>query len=254
MAKFAKLLGSARGRIGGIVFSKGDGGENYARAYQPKVNNPKSTAQKSQRAKMNLVGRMSGVTPAVVLAGLQGENNRQRRSRFSSMLLKATIVDMTDPSQIVAKVAPEDIIFSEGSCAVMSTITTPVSVTAEIVTLALTLTNSGIAGAYGEKVIVTVIDPSAKGGYSMVHSSDVIFDNTTAKQVTINIAPSIVDESMVCVYRVPFMLTDDGRAAISTSTIYNDGTDVLAQFLSGSAAVRVWGRSILSATQVFTQA
>lgn len=254
MAKFAKLLGSARGRVGGLVFSKGDGGENYVRSYQPMVNNPKTTAQKSQRAKMNLVGRMSGVTPAVVIAGLQGENNRQRRSRFSSMLLKATVVDITNPSQIVAKVEPEDIVFSEGSCAVMSSITTPVAVTADRVTLALTLANSEVAGAYGEKIIVAVIDPSAKGGYSMVYSSDVIFDNTSAKQVVIDAAPSIVEESMVCVYRIPFLLTDDGRAAISTSTIYNDGSDILAQFLSGSAAVRVWGRSILSATVVFTQA
>jgi hypothetical protein len=254
MAKFAKLLGSARGRVGGLVFSKGDGGENYVRSYQPMVNNPKSTAQKSQRAKMNLVGRMSGVTPAIVLAGLQGENNRQRRSRFSSMLLKATITDLTNPSQIVAKVEPEDIVFSEGSCAVMSSVTTPVAVTANSVTLALTLSNSEVAGAYGEKIIVAVIDPSAKGGYSVVYSSDVIFESTAAKQVTIGFASAVADESMVCVYRVPFMLTDDGRAAISTSTIYNDGTEVLAQLLSGSAAVRIWGRSVLSASVVFTQA
>lgn len=254
MAKITKLLGAARGRVGGLVFSKGDGGENYVRSYQPNVNNPKSTAQKTQRAKMNLVGRMSSVTPAIVLAGMQGENNRQRRSRFSSLLLKATAADISNPAQIVAKVEPEDVVFSEGSCAVMSSVTTPVAVTADRVTLALTLSDAEVAGAYGEKIIAAVIDPSMKGGYSVVYATDVIFDSTSAKQITINTAPGIVDESMVCVYRIPFMLSDEGRAAISTSTIYNDGTVILAQFLTGSAVVRVWGRSVLTASVVFTQA
>lgn len=254
MAKFTKLLGSARGRVGGLVFSKGENGENYVRSYQPTVANPKSTAQKTQRAKMNLVGQMTAVTPGTVLAGMDGINGRMRRSRFNSLLLRAATLDATDPNQIVAKIEPADIVFSDGTAAISATVSTPMTVTSGGATVGLTLADSSLAGAYGEKVVLAVIDPSMKGGYSVIVSSDVIFENTTAVTVNLRVPAGIVTESLACLYRIPFILSEDGRAAISTTTIYNNGSDILAEFLTGSSAVRVWGRSILADSSVFTQA
>lgn len=254
MARFTKLLGSARGRVGGLVFSKGENGENYVRSYQPQVLNPKTAAQKGQRAKMNLVGRMSQVTPALVIAGMSGVSNRARRSRFSSILLKATTLDTSDPSAIVAKIEPNSVVFSEGAGVISATVSTPMAVTARSVTIGLTLADAALAGMYGEKVIVAIIDPSQKGGYSQVVASDVVFDNTTARTISIPMAAEIVDQSLVCLYRAPFVLSDDGRQAIDTSTIYTDGSDMLAQLVSVSSNIRLWGNSILNGTLVFTQA
>lgn len=254
MAKFSKLLGSARGRVGGLVFSKGDGGENYVRSYQPSVKNPKTSGQIGQRAKMNLVGRMSQVTPALVLAGMAGSNGRYRRSRFSSILLKAASLDTSVPSSVLAKIDPADIVFSEGAAVISASVSTPMAVTASSVRVSLQLADAALAGMYGEKVIVAIIDPSQKSGYSQVVASDVIFANTTAIDVTLNFPAEIANESLVCLYRAPFVLSDDGRAAISGSTIYTDGSQILAELLAGSNAVKAWGQSILSATTVFQQA
>ena len=254
MAKFTKLLGSARGRVGGLVFSRGENGENYVRSYQPTVYNPKSSAQKGQRAKMNLVGRMSQVTPSVVIAGIEGSSGRLRRSRFNSWLLKVAVLDATDPNSIVAKIVPEDVLFSEGSATINARVSTPMAVTANTVTIGLTLEDAGLANGYGEKIIVAIVDPSQKGGYSMIVASDNIFENTTAKSIVINVPAGIADGSLVSVYRVPFLLSEDGTAAISTTTIYTDGSDILARLLAGSSAVRLWGRSVLVGSQVFTQA
>lgn len=254
MARFTKLLGSARGRVGGLVFSKGENGENYVRSYQPQVLNPKTAAQKGQRAKMNLVGRMSQVTPALVIAGMYGVNNRVRRSRFNSILLKATALDTSDPSTIVAKIEPANVVFSEGAGLISATVSTPMAVTARSVSIGLTLADGALAGLYGEKVIVAIIDPSQKGGYSQIVATDVVFDNTTARNVSIPMAAEIEDGSLVCVYRAPFVLSDNGRQAIDTSTVYTDGSDMLAQLVSVSSNVRQWGNSLLSSTLVFTQA
>lgn len=254
MARFTKLLGSARGRVGGLVFSKGENGENYVRSYQPQVLNPKTAAQKGQRAKMNLVGRMSQVTPALVIAGMAGVGNRTRRSRFSSILLKATTLDTSDPTAVVAKISPDDVVFSEGASVISASVSTPLAVTASNVRIGLQLADASLAGMYGEKVIVAVIDPSQKGGYSQVVSTDVVFENTTSRDVVLTMAAEIADESLVCVYRAPFVLSDNGRQTINSSTLYTDGSDMLARLVSVSANVHQWGNSILSGTMVFTQA
>lgn len=254
MARFTKLLGSARGRVGGVVFSKGDSGENYVRSYQPQVLNPKTTGQKGQRAKMNLVGRMSQVTPALIIAGMAGENGRVRRSRFSSNLLKVASLDTSDPSAIVAKIDPTDVVFSEGAGVISATVSTPMAVTARSVSVGLQLAEASLAKIYGEKVIVAIIDPSQKGGYSQVVAADVIFDNTTAKNITISLPAEIADESLVCLYRAPFVLSDNGKIAVSASTLYTDGSDMLARLVASSMNVRQWGNSLLSDRSVFTQA
>lgn len=254
MARFTKLLGSARGRVGGLVFSKGENGDNYVRSYQPQVFNPKTDGQKGQRAKMNLVGRMSQVTPALALAGMAGVNGRARRSRFTSILLKATTIDTSDPSALIAKIEPADVVFSEGAGVISASVSTPLAVTSRSVSIGLTLADASLAGMYGEKVIVTIIDPSQKGGYSQIVASDVVFENTTARTVSFALAADIADGSLVSIYRAPFVLSDNGRQAIDTSTLYTDGSDMLAKLVSVSSNVRQWGKSLMSASQVFTQA
>lgn len=252
MGKFVGLIGTISGKVGNVVFVKGDKGTSYGRTYQPVVANPKTVGQVDQRAKMNLVGRMSQVTPYEVLLGMGG-NKRMRRSEFNKLLLNAATVDRSDPSSIVAKIAPENIMFSKGAQAIEANVSSAGATTATAATIGLTLADATLASRYGERIVVAVIDPSDKGGYSLVKYTDVVFDDTTAKTVTINYGAPIANESLVCIYRIPFQLTEQG-SAMRTETIANNGTDIIAKVLLSDNLVRDWGQSELATTEVFTQA
>lgn len=252
MGKFVGLIGTISGKVGTTVFSKGEKGLSYGRAYQPVVANPKTIAQTDQRAKMNLVGRMSQVTPAEVLVGMGG-GKRARRSEFNKILLGAATIDRSVPGTVVAKLQPEDIVFSRGSQVLSATMGANPTVTAQSVSMNLTLADAALATLYGERVVVAIVDPSAKGGYSQLKYADVVFDNTTAKTVTINFGAPIADESLVCVYRLPYLLTEQS-AATRTETLANDGTDIIANLIQSGVAVRGWGESAMTYSVVFTQA
>lgn len=253
MAKFVGLVGTISGKVGTTVFSKGEKGLSYGRAYQPQVYNPKTTGQVDQRAKMNLVGRMSQATPKALLTGMLGENNRQRRSAFNAGLLAVATIDRSVPGKVVAQIAPEDVVFSQGGEQFHATAAAP-TITASQVTIAITLQDSALAGAYGERIVVAVIDPSAKAGYSQVYFADSVLDNTTAKTITINLPVELENGSLVSVYRVPFVLNSEG-VIYRTETLSNNGTDIIADMLASSANyVRGFGRSIFEAKEVFIAA
>lgn len=252
MAKFVGFIGTISGKVGTTVFQKGEKGLSYGRSYQPVVSNPKTMGQTDQRAKMNLVGRMSQVTPKALLVGMGGVNNRQRRSAFTSILLNVATIDRSNPESVIAKIAPEDVVFSQGAEVLSASAAAP-SVTANSVSVVLTLGDAALAGRYGERIVVAVIDPSNKAGYSQVKYVDIVLDSTTATTASISFGTPITDESLVCVYRLPYVLTEEG-ANLKAETLANDGTDITAQLLAGGNYVRGWGNSVLAATQVFTQA
>ena len=203
MGKFVGFIGTISGKVGTTVFQKGEKGISYGRAYQPVVSNPKSVLQTDQRAKMNLVGRLSQITPKGLLIGMNGASNRQRRSVFTSNLLKVASIDRSAGDEVVAMIAPEDVVFSQGSEVINATMG-EVSVAARSVSTTLTLADSALAGKYGERVVCAIIDPSSKAGYSQVRFVDVVLDDTTAVTVNFALGSPIAEESMVCVYRLPF--------------------------------------------------
>lgn len=253
MAKFVGFVGTISGKVGTTVFSKGEKGLSYGRSYQPKVYNPKTTGQVDQRAKMNLVGRMSQVTPKALLTGMLGENNRQRRSAFNSGLLAVATIDRSVPGKVVAQIAPEDVVFSEGGEQFHATAAAP-TITATQVSIAITLQDSALAGAYGERIVVAVIDPSAKAGYSQVYFTESVLDNTTAKTINIGLPVELANGSLVSVYRIPFVLNPEG-VLYRSETLMNNGTDIVADMLASSANyVRGFGHSVFETKEVFTQA
>lgn len=251
MGKLVGLVGTISGKIGTMVYSKGKGGLTYGRAYQPQVSNPKTLGQTNQRVKMNLVGRMSQVTPAEVLVSL-GSDKRECRSEFNRMLLSVATVENSGSAPI-AKIAPENVVFSKGGQVLEASVSTPAAVTANAITIGLTLGNSALAGRYGERIIVAIIDPSDKAGYSIVRYADVVLDDVQPKQVAISSGAPIASGSMVCIYRVPFMLSDEGMG-MRTQSLANDGTDIIAKVLLSNGLVKSWGNSTLEETEVFTQA
>lgn len=253
MAKFVGFVGTIRGKVGTTVFTKGENGLSYGRSYQPQVSNPKSIGQVDQRAKMNLIGRMSQVTPKALLVGMPGSSNRQRRSAFNRGLLHVATIDRSNPKSIIAKVAPEDVIFSEGGEVLHATATAP-AVTASKVSVSLTLDDASLAGAYGERVVVAIIDPSNKAGYSKVLYADVVLDDSSALAVNIALPQALVDSSLVSVYRIPYVLTSDA-ARYRAEAMANDGVDIIAKLLMSNARyVRGFGRSVFAAKSVFTKA
>ena len=253
MAKFVGFIGTIRGKVGTTVFTKGENGLSYGRAYQPQVYNPKSVGQVDRRAIMNLTGRMTAVTPKALLVGMNGANNRQRRSAFNRILLNVATVDRSNPESIIAKVAPEDVVFSQGAETLQATATAPV-VTANSVSLSLTLADATLAGAYGERIVLAIIDPSDKAGYSQVMYVDSMLDNTEAKAVTFALSQALASGTMVAVYRIPYVLTEDG-ASYRAETLNNDGVDIIAKILqSNTGYVRGFGRSVFAAKSVFTAA
>ena len=253
MAQCVGFIGTIRGKVGTTVFTKGENGMSYGRAYQPQVYNPKSVGQTDQRAKMNLVGRMSQATPKALLVGMAGANNRQRRSGFNRNLLDVAIIDRSNPGSVIAKIEPESIIFSQGAEILHASATTPV-VSVQQVSVKLTLTDGVLAGAYGERIVAAVITPDAKAGYSKVFYTDKVLDNT--EQVTVDIMlPAPMDEgTMVAVYRIPFVLTSEG-VNYRAERMEADGTDIVASLLaSNGGMVRGFGDSVFSVKSVFTQA
>lgn len=253
MGKFVGFVGSIRGKVGNVVFAKGEGGITYGRAYQPQVANPKTVGQTDQRAKMNLVGRMSQVTPKALLVGLGFSNNRQRRSFFCKNLLNVATVDRSAPDTVVAKIAPEDVIFSRGA-EVISAAMSDITVTDASVSMKLKLDNASLAGKYGERVVVAVIDPEEKGGYSQVRFIDRVLEDTVIAQIEIAFLEAIAEDSLVCIYRLPFVLNEDGASTYSAS-LDNDGENITASLLSsGASYVRGWGNSVLEDARLFTQA
>lgn len=253
MGKFVGFIGTIRGKVGTTVFTKGENGLSYGRSYQPQVYNPKTAGQVDQRAKMNLVGRMSQVTPKALLVGMDGVNNRQRRSMFNRIMLNVATIDRSDPAHIIAKIEPEDIVFSQGAETIAASAAAP-TVAAGSVSIVLTLGDAALAGKYGERIVVAVIDSSNKAGYSQVKYNDKVLDGTTATTVTVAFPSPIEDGSLVCVYRLPFVLNEEG-ARYRSETLSNDGGDIIADLLSSRAAyVRDFGNSVLQSATVFTQA
>lgn len=252
MAKVTKMVGNFRGRVGGLVYSKGEGAENYVRAYQPQVLNPKTEGQIDQRAKMNLIGRLSEVTPKSVLIGMGG-TGRMRRSAFNANLLNVATIDRTVPGTVVAQLNPEDIIFSRGAEVLSANVSTAATVTATQLSLGLTLTDSTLAGKYGERIVVAVIDPEDKGGYSFLRTSEVVLADATAVTITIPFGTTIVSDSMVVVYRLPFVLTEEGQSMV-TEGLANNANNIIAKAIVSNGALRGWGNSVMESKTVFTQA
>ena len=250
MGKFVGLIGSISGKVGNVVFSKGANG-TIGRSYQPQVANPKTLGQSTQRAKMNLVGRVSKITPAELLIGL-GSSKVERRGWFNRHLLNVATVE-TSGNVMTAQIAPENVIFAEGDLTLHATVSTPVTVQSGAIELSLTLGDQELAEKYGERIIAAIVDPSDKAGYSRIYYEDIALDDIQPQQVIIRTGAPIEDGSQVNVYRIPFLLTEEG-ASYRTQTLANNGTDIIAKVLFSSSMVKQWGSSVLNSSTVFTQA
>lgn len=250
MGKINGIGGYISGKVGNIVYMKGENGETYGRTYVSNPTNPKSAAQLRQRAKMNVVGRISMLTSKALIAPL-GMSGRKNRSAFTKVMLDNATVTHQDQGYIAA-VAPESFIYARGPETLKAN-ATAITVTATSVTFDLTLADASLVGKYGERIVVVAIDPAENAGKSSVQFTDVILDNQSAATVEIPFGGGIGSGYLVCVYRAPFVLSDRAVAAHSEG-LYNNTTDFVAAMIASGDGFRGWGESTLTGKQVFTQA
>lgn len=251
MGKSAGLVGALTGKIGNIVFYKGDKGQTYERAYVATKANPRTAGQSIQRAKMNLVGQISALVPKDILTlGLPSARNN--RAEFNRYMLSIVDVDTTNPDVFEARINPERIIFSKGAETLHASVRGDL-LTASSFSMELTLGDSSLANKYGERIICLLTSVKNRAGIAAVIYEDVILTSVTAETVTIHMPFDLADGDMLTVHRVPFVLTDEGRGMF-TSRVWNNTTEAVAELQKTSTAVRGFGASYSHFKQVFQQA
>lgn len=255
MAKTPNGLGQYSGKVGGVVYAV-QNGQQVVRSYQPVVSNPKTLAQRKQRAKANLVGRISQIVPFQILEGL-GANRRERRSRFLRLAMRNAVVpaEPSDPNSITAKLEPVGFQFSEG--AVMPTMTVT-SATADANSVIVTLGKmSGVSAAdwavAGALLVVVVM--SADGVYEHVYyrfvsSSEFADISLSAQFYHISEGAYVAN-----VYLAPFKTTDTSKLAVITSQLESDANAFAATLSANPSALPlVWGNSNYYRTAEYTPA
>lgn len=253
MAKFIGLVGTGSGKAGNFVFSKGDNGDTIVRAYQPKVSNPRTELQVLQRAKMNVVGQFSALCPAALLAPLGKGTKRKNRSYFASKLLVSTTAQF-DGEIATASFDPEDVIFSKGSQAILSTAAAPV-VTQDAVKVTVTPNiPQDMLGRYGERFVVAILDQTGNSLYDNVLFVDHLFSTNQEDTITVDITGIPLEEGQtVVVWRMSY------RLAPVAAGLYGDGIHIATNAItatigSNSTAVTIdeWGNTVHLATVPFS--
>lgn len=255
MSKSANGLGQFSGKLGGVVFSVVNG-QQIERAYQPVVSNPKSTLQRFQRAKGNLVGQVSKITPYQVLTGL-GSNRRARRSRFLRLLLQKTTAGYAAGSvtEVNAKLAKEDFVFAEGAI-VPTANATALTTAAQYCDYVLTRRN-GVSddefNASGFLVVVTLLSASGiieEVMYRFVSSSEFTGNTFSGEFVHTN-----EGAYSAAIYVATYKTTDGSSLRARAEELFGEGSDFAANMVYNPAALPVvWSKSQYYRESAYTPA
>lgn len=226
MAKLKGIFGKMRGKIGGTVFRSGDDGETIASEYNGNPRNPRTMLQVRQRNKMNLVGRVSAVTPYTAIAAL-GSNRRKARSSYVSQLLKLAIdeVDAGNPNQVTTKVNFADVVLSRGI-----EVSATGTVAMDDVSATLTVTMDAYQGETPLLGVKLVCFASQGERFIGVMTKDVQLSETQTTVVTFKIANSGAELSEGgggCVIAIP--IVDVGGDATATYDALVEQGDPTAQ-------------------------
>lgn len=253
MAKTPNGLGQFSGRVGGVVYAV-RAGSQIVRAYQPIVSNPKSTAQSIQRAKANLVGRISKITPWQILEGL-GNNKFNRRSRFLRLLLQKTTAGQAagNPSEFNAKLKDVDFVFSEGNVIPLFTTSGSPSLvsTGASVTLIPSETATASLRASQGVLVVMVLKNQMYDWYEIQYKFLAPTDLSEGSTV-VNFSHRAEGRYTACFYQAPFATIDGSPLRTRTGILTSSATSLDAILAVGNGASPVvWGSSYLMSTAQF---
>lgn len=208
MGKFQGFIGSGRGKVGNMVFAKGENGETVARAYQPQVANPRTAGQIEQRSKVNIAGRLSAIVPAYVISGLGMGSKRKNRSGFVSNLIGEAIADFSPAG---AHIPADKVVFSRGVVPFSATAGT-VTVSRSNVSIAFSDANND--GRHGERIIVLVVNSAASGnGYELCRCVDTIY-SAASGTIVVPFDVTLEEGMEVNVYRIPLELDESASGVV----------------------------------------
>lgn len=253
MAKSTIGRGQFSGRLGGDVFVVRNG-KQIIRSYQPVVANPKSLPQRMQRAKGNLIGQISKITPYQILQGL-GANKIARRSRFLRLALRNAdaILVNGDPNIINASLKMDKFIFSEG--AILPTIEVR---TVTAANLQVTVGLHKITGVTDEEfnasgaLLVVVISQEA-GRYESILYRFVSPSEFSTGSLTVIFNHITVGAYVASAYLAPFKTTDGSAMSTVAENLTGDSTDFNALMTYNPSALPIeWGQSEYFMNSAFT--
>ncbi len=236
------MVGTLRGKAGNFVYAKGENGSTIVRAYQPQVTNPNTDAQILQRAKLNLAGRLSKITPKGVIIGMDGATNRKRRSRYNALIIKNCLTNL-DGAEGTARISAPNLILSEGNAfnyGVSATISegriTPEGLNYIVVNRTVA---AEAVGRYAERFVAVVCRPENEMYKSMTYK-DIVYNNAATGVVQIPVG-ELVEEDIVNVYVIPMDL-DIAVAGVDYQGVIG-GPQYVSNFNIISNASRALGSS-----------
>lgn len=253
MAKTPIGLGQFSGRVGGVVYAV-QAGRQVVRAYQPIVSNPKSTAQSIQRAKGNLVGRISKITPWQILEGL-GDNKFNRRSRFLRLLLRKVTAGQAagDPSQFNAKLLDADFVFSEGTLIPVYFFASVTSSSSSV-----TVRVSRVAGApesafASQGLLMVVVIKQSTGVWEEVQYRFLSPNELTNAPLDVEFTHRGEGAYFASAYLAPFGTADGSKLPTISGDLTSTANSLDALLSVGAAASTiVWGASSFGGSSTFT--
>lgn len=245
MGKSSNVIGTIRGKVGAVVYSKGPNGETLIRAYQPQVINPRTMPQMAQRAKVAMVGKLSKLIPIDALSGLGMGSRLANRSEFNSNCLRKAVA-IWQGGQYTASVLPGQLVFSKGIAGLGATLGA-VTVATNKVSVALSNVNSD--GRHGVRLIAVVMQNVQGDAYKTAAYADIIFaENQTAAEV--NLPVTLVNGDVVLLYACP-MEIDSTRRRPDAVGVWFD-TSINGQLEENTSAFVIFGQSVFVSMNPFS--
>ena len=217
MGKSVNVIGTIRGKVGSMVFSKGPSGSTIMKAYQPQVANPRTMPQLAQRAKVVMVGKLSKLIPIEALSGLGMGSRLANRSAFNSNCLKKAVA-IWQQGQYTASVLPGDLVFSSGAASMGATIG---AVTLAAAQVNIAISNPVADSLHGGRFIAIVMQSVAGDAYRMAAFTDIVFESNTSS-VAIALPQALNDGDVVLVYACPFVIAASGRKGKSSGVWFSE--------------------------------
>lgn len=237
------------GRLAGSVFAVRNG-EVIERAYNPIVANPRTDAQLLQRAKMNLAGQISKLVGFEILTSMSMPFKGKNRTMFVRNLVNKATAEMVG-KDAVAKIAPEDIIFSRGSVTPVAGAGNPV-VESDKVTVALTPATGIEENTFGERVVVLVYESADAMVPMGAFAGEALLVSDDPANIEVPIPFGMRTGNVLAVYRVPYRVANYG-VRVKAEQMEGTAAEISAA-LTRSGENVLWGETIFVGAQVFTQA
>lgn len=245
MGKSVNIIGTIRGKVGSVVFSKGPKGETIMRSYQPQVSNPRTRAQLAQRAKVNMVGKLSKLIPIEALSGLGMGSRLANRSEFNSSCLRKAVA-FSQQGVFTASILPGELVFSKGVATLGATLG---AVTVATNSVSVALSNVNADGNHGVRLIAVVMQNVQGDAYKSAGYSDIIFEEGQTSAV-VNLPVTLVNGDIVLLYACPMEL-DTSRRRPDAVGVWLE-TSVNGQLTENTSAFAIFGQSVFVSMNPFS--